>query len=123
MLLKTILKTVLFATSFAFLFSCNNNQEKPNNQIPKDYGQVVKPVALMNDDSLILQLSKQVLASIKNKDYITFASFVHPKMGVRFSPYAFIDTARDLRFTADNLLVSYDKKKKLNWGDYSAGEI
>ena len=50
----------------------------------------------VNLDSFVMNLTVQVLTSLKNKDYIQFAGFIHPTLGVRFSPYGYIDTANHL---------------------------
>jgi hypothetical protein len=63
-------------------------------------------------------LTKQVLTSIKNKDYKTFADFIHPTLGVRFSPYAYIDTSGDVKFSRDKFLDKVNTQDKFNWGDY-----
>jgi hypothetical protein len=66
----------------------------------------------------ILTLTKQVLTSVKNKDYKRFASFIHPILGVRFSPYGYADTLNDVKFTADKFLDAISKQTVFNWGDY-----
>jgi hypothetical protein len=66
----------------------------------------------------ILTLTKQVLTSIKNKDYKTFAGFIHPTLGGWFSPYGYADTLNDLKFTADKFLDAINKQTVFNWGGY-----
>jgi hypothetical protein len=73
-----------------------------------------------SNDSLISAITKQVLTSLKNKDYKTFADFIHPTLGVRFSPYAYVDPANDMKFTADKFLNEIKKENKFNWGSYDA---
>ena len=117
-----MLKTVVLFLSFIFLFSCNNTNEQSTTQNLTDYAKAVKPTPSVNDDSLVLNLKKQVLMALKNKDFKAFTEFMHPTLGVRFSPYAYVDTASDLSFKANDLLLQITKKKKINWGPYSAGE-
>ena len=71
-----------------------------------------------NNDSLILDVTKKVLTIIKNKDYKTFAEYIHPTLGVRYSPYSYIDPATDLKFTRKKFLIEINKSSKFNWGNY-----
>jgi hypothetical protein len=118
----TALKLLVVVLLCIFLFSCKNTPEQSNNQSLSDYSKAVKPPPSVNDDSLVVAMKKQVLTALKNKDFNTFATYVHPTLGVRFSPYAFVDTASDLTFQANDLLSKISLKKKIHWGPYSAGE-
>jgi hypothetical protein len=55
----------------------------------------------------VLTKSKQVINALKNKDVRTLASYVHPTKGVRFSPYGYIDTAKDLTFRRKDVRKIY----------------
>ncbi len=71
-------------------------------------------------DSAILNLSAKILAVLRSKDYQQIATYIHPEDGVRFSPYGFVDTAHDLRFTPAAFSETLQKKAsaKLLWGFY-----
>lgn len=71
-------------------------------------------------DSIILSISKEVLEIFKNKDYSELTRYFHPEMGVRFSPYAYIDTASDLVFTKSYYKTYFTKLKPFpfHWGYY-----
>lgn len=71
-----------------------------------------------NKDSALLEITKQVLTALKNKDYSTFASYIHPVSGVRFSPYAYIDTERDITLKRENISEASSKHDILIWGNY-----
>lgn len=71
-----------------------------------------------NKDSIILDLTKEVLTSIKNNDFKKLAEFIHPTIGIRFSPYAYIDTANNTKFTHDKFLGEINQSNKFNWGSY-----
>ncbi len=126
--LKTI--SILFPLlCLCCLFSCTETQDKTqatNQTIDTTQAAKRTPqnadVTQINDSTIIKTLSKEVMTSLKNKDYKAFTAFFHPKQGVRFSPYTFVDTTSDLTFTADAFLKQVGQKKKLNWGPYSAGE-
>jgi hypothetical protein len=69
---------------------------------------------------VILNLSAKILAVLRTKDYQQLAPYIHPDEGVRFSPYGFVDTAHDLRFTPAAFSETLKKKPsvKLLWGFY-----
>ena len=111
------------AISISLLISCNETP-KQDNKLVTEYSARPTPKTpdTKGDDSVVLALSKQVMKSLKEKDYKTFSGFFHPTLGVRFSPYAYVDTARDLTFKAEAFIQKIGQKKKTNWGAYSAGE-
>jgi hypothetical protein len=73
-----------------------------------------------NKDSVLMSLTKEILTSIKNKQYTKLDSFIHPTEGIRFSPYATIDPSSDKKFSKEAFLklVTTNRNKKINWGSY-----
>ena len=71
-------------------------------------------------DSTLLSLTKDELTVIKNKKYDSLALFIHPDVGVQFSPNAYIDTAVDKIFTIEIFKKDATAKKhqKFTWGEY-----
>src|SRR5690606_35520142 len=70
-------------------------------------------------DSLSLQtLSETILRVIKEKQYDSLATYFHPEKGVRFSPYAFIDTTEDIRLSADAFKAALKTGKAYHWGAF-----
>jgi hypothetical protein len=67
-------------------------------------------------DSALLRLSRQILTAIKTKDFTKLASFVSPKYGVRFSPYAFIDSSENLLVYPKQLISLSWQQKIRKWG-------
>ncbi len=69
-------------------------------------------------DSMLLQLTTQVLTIIKNKNYAGLANFIDPVNGVRFSPYGYIDTVNHLKFSKTKIIEQAGKAKqdKFVWG-------
>ncbi|OKP83996.1 hypothetical protein A3844_20700 [Paenibacillus helianthi] len=65
-----------------------------------------------------------VLRALKAGDMETLASWAHPDKGVRFSPYAYVDTATDLVFTRDKLKGLMKDPKPYVWREFAgSGEI
>jgi len=66
-------------------------------------------------DSMLMQVSHSILPLLKNRDYKALAGFVHPE-GVRFSPYAFIDTSGEKLLTPAALTTIKPKHEQWVWG-------
>lgn len=81
---------------------------------PQDTVAVVDP----RRDTILMELTNQVLTAFSTKDYAALSGLVHPDSGVRFSPYAYIDTASDKVVSADWIKKQADKGKqeKILWG-------
>jgi hypothetical protein len=75
----------------------------------------------VNEKNLII-LSSKILKSLKEKDYIGLAEFIHPKLGIRFSPYAYIDTTADQLLSRNRLIALSKSQKKIKWGFEDATE-
>lgn len=74
---------------------------------------------IINDpDSTIKEISKEILAIFKNKEYKELTGYIHPVQGVRFSPYGYIDTATDRVFSQIHYEANFTKIKPgpIFWG-------
>ena len=113
--MRTYFITVLF---FLMLLACQNRRTDEGSEALKDTAS--QQPDTVHTATQIQALAKQVLASLKNKDYESFAGFIHPVEGVRFSPYGYIDTAADKVFSARAFLAELSKKTqtKITWGHY-----
>lgn len=105
------------------IIGCNNQSGKSKiettlvqDSLWRDSSQ--KKVIQVKKDSDIVIFSKQVLTSLKNKNYQQFIQFIHPVLGVRFSPYGYIDTSDDVVIQHDKLLEKIEQNSKINWGTY-----
>ncbi|MBI5540650.1 MAG: hypothetical protein HY951_11365 [Bacteroidia bacterium] len=101
---------------------CNQGNLKSDNSLSADNLQ--NKSVTVNKDSIILELTIQVLTSIKNNNFNSFAKFIHPALGVRFSPYAFIDTIKDVKLSSSEFADLVKKQNAINWGSYDgSGDI
>jgi phage terminase large subunit-like protein len=121
------MRTAILLTFISFiLFSCNNSGKKK--EVIADStnwaDSLIAPQQVDDPlrDSTLLALTKQVLSYLKTKKYDSLAQFIHAEKGVRFSPYAFIDTMHDKVISVELLNRWTDKKKqeKINWGNKDA---
>jgi hypothetical protein len=110
--MKFILRALTIIVAAFILFSCKEKIEPDAITVSSPSP---KPI---DKEALILELSKKVLTSIKTKDYKKLTEFIHPTSGVRFSPYAYIDTITHLKFSKAQLLQEIKTKNKLDWGNY-----
>lgn len=68
--------------------------------------------------AVINSRAAEVITALKNNDLVKLSTYVHPKKGVRFSPYSHIDTKEDLVFTANEINRIANNKTKYTWGVY-----
>ncbi len=104
------------------LFACDNRQE-PSTENTKsleslDVEEIQKSSDRVIKDSVVMSLTKQVLTLLKNKQYDRLSDYFHPTIGVRFSPYGYIDTLNHVKFTADIFLQQLEESSRVKWGSY-----
>ena len=113
--MKNLLTT--YICTLLLLTGCQNKKSESKSEViienPKQTDSSV------NKDSLLINLSNQILLSIKSKDFQSFSKFMHPDSGTRFSPYAYITTA-DKKFNRQEFLNAVETNKLIHWG-ISAG--
>jgi len=105
---------LLFA-GLTLLAACNNNKPSEND---KDADTLIVNNDSLSQETTLLALSKKVLNSLKNKDYATLSTYIHPDLGIRFSPYAYIDTTAGIVMTSAAFMEQVKADTKLNWGVY-----
>lgn len=107
---------LIFLVGILSLIACKSKKsekvQEPFNTEPVTESIVVNPAR----DSILLQLTNEVLASFKNKDYKALSRLVHPVKGVRFSPYAYVDTAADKILSAEMVLQQATRQQLVVWG-------
>lgn len=112
--MKKIISIISISLLSLLLFSCG--QVEPTDDIIE--------VPITDNDSLVvenqtkdlIELSKNILTAIKGENWSTFASYIHPIKGVRFSPYAHIDTNKQVILNMMDFATTISDKKL--WGFY-----
>jgi hypothetical protein len=61
---------------------------------------------------------KETIEAMKQKDMAKLAQLVHPEKGVQFSPYAYVDTTKNVRLKAADLAALWKDTKKITWGEF-----
>lgn len=115
--MKSILRPLIMLCAVLTVYACSE-QPSPNTTVTPSTTTTPQPVLKVNNDSLVMALSKSVLTALKNNDYQTLVTYIHPTQGVRFSPYATIDTTTDVKLSAAELLKAMTSKDKFKWGAY-----
>jgi hypothetical protein len=75
------------------------------------------PLSSAKAATIIAHRADDVMQALQAKNMQHLASFVHPKRGVRFSPYAFVGTS-DLVFRAEELHILPGSTTVHTWGIY-----
>lgn len=133
LLMKSLFITII-AVSF-FAIGCKNKTSKKTQTSPKDSVAAVDPVAdslqkakaiadsilfVHRKDSILMKMTQNILTSLKNRNYSAFANYIHPVDGIRFSPYAFVDTVNHLRFSRSAFIAQVNKADSdmKTWGEF-----
>ena len=110
-------KFIIAAISIClFIPACKDETKKKDEIKPTatDTAQAPK----FNKDSVLLHLTQDILIALKNKNYSALAEFIDPVSGVRFSPYGFVDTIRNVIFSKEKFAeqAGSSKQDKIVWG-------
>jgi hypothetical protein len=73
--------------------------------------------APLSADQAVLQEAAEVVSALQHKDMAALSQFVHPQMGLRFSPYAAVK-ASDQVFPPDKLAGLPTDETTYTWGSY-----
>lgn len=87
-------------------------------------GDTSQIIADAQDSIKLLQLTNEILAQIKVKNYLAIANYIDPVLGLRFSPYAYVDTIKDMKFSkaAFEKRASSPDQVRIVWGEFDAIE-
>ncbi|NLM36604.1 MAG: hypothetical protein GX202_00575 [Firmicutes bacterium] len=68
--------------------------------------------------AMIANTATAVMQALGAKDAEKLAEYVHPVKGVRFTPYTYVDTERDLVFTSNDIRNFFNNQRRYLWGYY-----
>jgi cell division protein FtsB len=91
-----------------------------NGQLTQKEPQTTDGSALDEKDAedAIWKTSSSVITALKDKDMKMLSGFVHPDKGVRFSPYSYVETEKDIVLSAEQIKESMESSKIYSWGHY-----
>ncbi|WP_339317149.1 hypothetical protein [Paenibacillus sp. FSL R10-2734] len=67
----------------------------------------------------VTEAASTVMNALKNKDMNQLAAWVHSEKGLRFSPYAYVDTKNDIVFTKSEVEVLMNDTTKRVWRTFA----
>lgn len=68
------------------------------------------------DNLSLLSTACAVNRCFRQQDWLALSGYVHPERGVTFTPYSTVDTAGDLKFTADQIKALAQDQTVYTWG-------
>ncbi len=115
------------------LYSCKSGKNEPGtgekdsnavnlNELPDSLKFRSTPggeTAIVNKDSMLKELTKEIFTLIRDKKYQALDSLIHPEQGIRFSPYSYVSNS-DKKFSREEFARLFGKNRyvKINWGNY-----
>jgi len=113
------MKCLVAYTILLMLASCNDQVVVSQKDKAKDtvISKTVEAAPL--NDSMVLPLTKEILQTIKEKNYAKLSKYIDPDLGIRFSPYGYVDTTEDVKLSVKDFedLIT-NKNKKIKWGTF-----
>ena len=70
------------------------------------------------NDSLLLDITGRILTVVKAQKFGELAAYIHPKKGIRISPYGYVDTVSHVHFSRQGFLKQVKAENDLVWGSY-----
>lgn len=61
-------------------------------------------------------LAAEILPLLQRQDYATLAAFIHPELGVRISPYGYVNVENDQVFTREQVAGFASNQELYHWG-------
>ena len=110
-----LLSLIILVTTFS-LFGCSVEPvdiDDANNASP------ISNNACLNDEEVILEICKSINSIIENKKFEELAQYVHPKKGVRFSQFGFINTDINLVLMPSQIKETTVDRTIYTWGVYA----
>jgi len=99
--------------------SRNDSDATTNGQAPSPDGSEIQRYSeKVVKDTLLLSMTTEILEVIKEEDLQGLAEYFHPEMGVRFSPYGYIDTVHHVHFSREEFIKQLEEGDSLLWGMY-----
>lgn len=117
------MKKILFSFIILTAIACKKNPEKFVNDhadssgyftdSTKNAGRASAPVS---KQETLKKLNEAIIQSLKDKNYKSFAEYIHPEKGVRFSMYAFVNPEQDKKLSKADFEKYQPSKTIFTWG-------
>lgn len=105
----------------SLVIACKKNPSKPVENVSDSIAQLTiakidSIQASSNKEEVLRSTNNEILQALKNKDYKKFTEFIHPKKGIRFSMYAFVNPDEDKHFSKVDFEKYVSTKTIFTWG-------
>lgn len=115
----------LLLLTVTVLWACNQQPKKSTETTGADSATQVLPKDNQQmpgraDSVHLFEISERILGFLKKKQYDSLAFYIHPSIGIRLSPYAYVDTVDQPLLSATSYLQEIKKPKAGSWGVYNA---
>lgn len=118
-----IMKKLLFSIIIFTAVACTKNPEKFVNDHKDSSAQATDStkktnaaIAPLSKQETLKKLNEAIIQSLKDKNYKSFAVYIHPEKGVRFSMYAFVNPEQDKKFSRADFEKYLPTKTIFTWG-------
>lgn len=128
---------ILFISTCLLTIACKDNSKKES-KVENTTGDSVHSIDRKTDsilkikkfqdslqfvrrkDSILLKMTQAILTMLKNKNYSAFANYIHPAEGIRFSPYGYVDTVHDIKFSKQKFIneTGNPEQEMIVWGEF-----
>ena len=61
-------------------------------------------------------LAAEILPLLQSQDFAALAAFIHPELGVRISPYGYVNVDKDLVFSREQVAAFGSNQEIYHWG-------
>lgn len=117
------MKKIFFSFIILTAIACKKNPEKFVNDHADSSGRVTdstknanRTKATVSKQETLKKLNEAIIQSLKDKNYKSFAEYIHPEIGVRFSMYAFVNPEQDKKFSKTDFEKYQPSKTIFTWG-------
>ncbi|MBW7676480.1 hypothetical protein [Chryseobacterium chendengshani] len=115
------MKNIFLLVVLLFFAGCKKNEAKTDKVLQDSTSQKTKASEIAGTDPEskkedLRKINDEILIILKNKNYKSFAEFIHPEKGVRFSMYAFTSINEDKHFTKPDFIKYQPTKTIFTWG-------
>lgn len=121
------MKKIILVFQCVIILSCSQNEKPAEIADERTDANTVSTDTLRTSESEqqnLKQLNDQILQILKQGNHRELANFIHPRKGVRFSMYAYIEPAKDKVFTREDFIKYINTNVKFTWGQKDGtGEI
>jgi hypothetical protein len=115
---EPFMKTMMFALLVLSQMSVFAYQSADQDRVKRIVNFDANFLAPEDAREIIFPLYSRVLRALQSRDMNSLSRLVHPVKGVRFAPYAFLESATDLRFSAGAIHRAFADQRKRIWGSY-----